>query len=447
MRRFELVLLALVVAASRASRADEAELLEAPPADATQRMNAPLEKAFEPAAEKPARFPALKNALADLPPFLRDSRLDLHLRSYYFDRLRFDRDENEAWAYGGWLGYQTGWLADVFSLQTTVFTSQKILGLASRDGTLLLQPGQEGYAVLGVANAQLRYADQRFVAWRQEIDLPFVNKRDSRMTPNTFEAYTFDGKLGDFKYVVGQVLQLKERNADVFVPMSEAAGVADSNHGLTLAGFRYSPTKSFDVGAITEFLYDTYNTVYAEGGYSVPLPWSGVGLRADLQLTDQRSVGADLLGGGAFDTQRFGGRVAASYADIVLRAGFSTTSNGRAIQNPFGTDPSFLSMMQDDFKSADEDAWMLGLSYGFRRLGLPDLSTIVYYVSGSGARSDTGVPLPDRREWDLTVDYRYKQGFLRGLWLRFRISFLDEAHAPHTQKEMRAILNYDLPVL
>jgi hypothetical protein len=430
-----------------AAWADEAVLLEQPPADSARAVVGPFQKDLSPRPEKPPLFPKLRSALDDLPPFLRDSHAELHLRTYYFDRLRFDRSENEAWAYGGWLQLQTGWLLDHLSLESAFFTSQKVLGLLSRDGTGLLQPGQKGYSVLGVANAQLRFSDERIVAWRQVLDLPFVNKQDSRMTPNTFEAYTLTGQLGDVKFVGSQVLAMKQRNSEVFRPMSEVAGAEGTDRSMTLLGAGWLPSERFMVGAITEFVYDSFNTVYAEADGEILRDWNGIGLKAELQFTDQRSVGAALLPEGSFETQRWGGRVAASYAYAVLRLGFSTTGAGAGLISPYGTDPSFLSMMQSDFRRAGEDAWMAGLSYEFDRIGLPELSAIFYYVGASGAHTNQGVPLLDRNEMDLTLDYRRQTGRLRGLWLRFRISFLDETGNPRTQREMRVIVNYDLPVI
>jgi len=52
----------------------------------------PIERLFAPARE----------AMKDLPPFLRDTDLKLHWRSYYFNRENpEDGSENEAWTFGG----------------------------------------------------------------------------------------------------------------------------------------------------------------------------------------------------------------------------------------------------------------------------------------------------------------------------------------------------------
>ena len=48
-------------------------------------------------------IPGLTESMEQLPPFLRDTSVKLHLRSFYFNRLNSDDTRNEAWAFGGWL--------------------------------------------------------------------------------------------------------------------------------------------------------------------------------------------------------------------------------------------------------------------------------------------------------------------------------------------------------
>ena len=80
--------------------------------------------------------------------FLRESALTLHLRSYYLDRKQPNPPGPAAWAAGGWLGYQSGWLSNVLRVGVTGYTSQPLWAPADRDGSQLLKPGQQGYAVL-----------------------------------------------------------------------------------------------------------------------------------------------------------------------------------------------------------------------------------------------------------------------------------------------------------
>ena len=92
----------------------------------------------------PRFFPWLKEQLKDTPPFFRDTKLNLNLRTYYFYRDKYDDSESEAWALGGALSYQSGWFLDHFGVGGVLYTSQTLYGPDDRDGTLLLKPGQHG---------------------------------------------------------------------------------------------------------------------------------------------------------------------------------------------------------------------------------------------------------------------------------------------------------------
>jgi hypothetical protein len=100
-----------------------------------------------------------------------------------------------------------------------------------------------------------------------------------------------------------------------------------------------------------------------------------------------------------------------------------------------------------DFDRADEDAWLVGLSYNFSQIGLDGLSAFVNYARGNGARDDDGVKVPDQYELDMTIDYRFNNGLFAGLWLRARAAFIRERDGGESQNELRLILNYELPVL
>jgi hypothetical protein len=106
-----------------------------------------------------------------LPAFIRDTDLNLHFRTFYFDRINPDDSVNEAWAIGGWLEYRSGWLWDTFAMGAVGYTSQPLYAPDDKDGTTLLAPGQEGITVLGQAYGQLRYRDYALLTgYRQMVD-------------------------------------------------------------------------------------------------------------------------------------------------------------------------------------------------------------------------------------------------------------------------------------
>ena len=172
----------------------------------------------------------------------KDTKFTFNVRTYYMDQNRFDGSEREAWAIGGSAGLKTGYFLDHVAFGLTGYTSQPLYGPEDHDGTLLLAPGQEQYSVLGELYADIRIIDGlNLYAGRKEFDTPFINRNDTRMTPNTFEAVVLQGRAelgegsGTLKYGVGYFNQIKERNSDDFVSMAIDAG-AEVERGVFTAG-------------------------------------------------------------------------------------------------------------------------------------------------------------------------------------------------------------------
>jgi hypothetical protein len=289
----------------------------------------------------PAWFPAVESGMKDLPPFFRDTQLTLQLRSCYRNNEASPDTYQEAWATGGWLGYKSGWLADTFAIGATGYLSLPFYAPDDRDGTLLLQPGQNTIAVVGEAWAKLRYWEQVLTGGRQLINVDYVNPQDNRMIPNTFEALLLSGKLGWLGYTAGYVFTIKPREENVFQTMAERAGAANASQGLALVGFQANPWKPLALNLSTAFGVDTFNTVFFQAEYTRPLA-----------------------------------------KDVVLTVG---------------------GQYHLDFDRADETAWGVKVTYDFARLGVPGLTAFFWYAQGTGAdNTSSGGAAPDRREYDFT---------------------------------------------
>jgi len=408
-RRFKYCLIILLIISSSHQLTHAAEYIrdENPAPDSVEEVPDPINENFRVKPRRGAISPYLKDKIKDLPPFFSDSHVVLNARSFYFDRSITGDVENVAWALGGSLSYESGLIKDIFSIGTELFTSQKLYGPEDKDGTLLLKPGQEGFTVLGRAYAKLNYQDIISASfYRQYYNLPYVNKQFSRMVPNTFEGYSVSGDLGLIKYIAGYISKMKERNSDEFISMSNAAGVDEVDNGLFMLGILFEPHVS-------------------------------------AQFTDQSSIGDDLLTGSDFSTQVFSSRLVLSYEHTVLGFAFSTTSNDRRIISPYGGYPGYISLMVNDFNRAGEEAFLLGLSYNFGKIGLDWLSFVTLYAYGYDA-IDPAIKedRPDRKEFNITVDFRPKISENRDLWLRVRYANVDIDGQDDSVNDFRIILNY-----
>ena len=90
----------------------------------------------------------------------------------------------------------------------------------------------------------------------------------------------------------------------------------------------------------------------------------------------------------------------------------------------------------------------MGLSFDFKNLGLEGFSFFINYVRGQEARdTTTGDSLPDQDEFDITIDYRFEKGPLRGFWLRMRAAFVDFNRDGGAVNNYRVNLSHDFSLL
>ncbi len=265
------------------------------------------------------------------------------------------------------------------------------------------------------------------------------------MVPNTFEAYALVGKeIQNTSFHVAQVTKMKKRDSYKFVYMSEAAGIKDTDEGVTMTGGRYDFRENANIGILSQYAWELWNTVYAEANAVFDLT-EQIGLKVSAQYTDQRSVGDEL--DGDFSTYAVGGRVALGYRGAILTLAYTSTDNDSETRNPFGGHPGYTALMVEDFNRAGEDAWLAGLSFDFSKLSVEGLSAFAKYAHGNTPDSGTHAS-PDQEELDFTVDYEIKEGRLKGLWLRLRAAFLNQnGFAANDVEDFRIILNFPLQIL
>lgn len=400
-----------------------------------------------------------------------DTKFEFNFRTYYFDRHKFDGSESEAWALGGWGGFKTGYFLDHIAFGATAYTSQPLYAPDDKDGTTLLKPGQEGYTVLGEAYADIKIVDGlNLNVGRKGYDTPFINRNDTRMTPNTFEAIVLQGKVtfdepapsvavnkdgtalaadakeapaptpkpevATLKYGIGYFDQIKERNSDDFVSMAIDAG-AGVERGVYTAGIIYEKGK-FSIGGIDYYCDDIINIGYGETKFELPIT-DQVRPRISAQFVDQRSTGSDLLFGRDFSVQQFGLKAELPIQKVLFTAAFTHASGGDTnLQGPWSGYPGYTSVQVQDFNRAGESAFLFRIGCDFPKVdGLSAYALAVFGTTPDAAgqyRQD---------EYDLNLQWAPQKSCLKGLSARMRYAWVDQ-HGGNvdTLRDFRVIINY-----
>jgi hypothetical protein len=382
--------------------------------------------------------------------------------------------KNAAAGIGGWFYGNTGELADFLSFAGTAnFTlplwapegGTTANGYYNSYNYILRDPKQEGYAVIGEANARLRYENMAAVlglqsinyAWYlpdvyrfyNKLDQAMVGRRDVRaMQPLTYLAATGGGKAMDdtLRYWGGYVWDMKQINDVRYRNMYQSAyqttcwddsptpcnKQGDSN-GMAYAGVQWKPNNDSMYQAQYYNVQNLLNMGYVDGDwvfrfgerryFRVGAQWMYQGSSGDSLTT-----GANGAKGYDFNTNYGGIYLEGRPTDwFIPYAMAGVTAKGGQIQAPYSIGPSYLVQRIGENSKAGEQTWILGTIVDFGSWGLTGWSFDVSYGQRSNRKIDANNPNGGGQalaDWDeLATDLVYifpKGGWFNNLRARAR---------------------------
>jgi hypothetical protein len=147
-----------------------------------------------------------------------------------------------------------------------------------------------------------------------------------------------------------------------------------------------------------------------------------------------------------WDTQSGGARVQVIWRELTLTTAFTITGAGNTLQNPWGTYPGYLAMIDQDFDQARQSGVLVGAAYDLQRLieGLSGNFNLAWGWNAIDPKTKKNAP--NLAEYDVTVDYRpglRQPFFLNGLWFRARAAIVDQQDAKTLGYQFRLIANWD----
>lgn len=384
----------------------------------------------------------------DTPAFFRDSLVQVVARTYDLTRDNLNGTKSQAWAAGGWVAFRSGLIADTFGVHAAYYTSQKLFGPLDEDGTKLLAPGQNSIGTLGQIYGRAQFGDQEFRGGYQLINTPLINPQDNRMVPNTFGGITLDSlpdKDRKYDYALGYLWNVKQRDSNDFIPMSDALAGDAINHGAAFGMVKFRPAAGLSTVFMDYYIQDYINSGFAQAEYDFKQPKGVPNWIVGANVITQNSVGANLLTGNSFHTQQFSAKLQMVYAGWTLFTAGSATGSESNIFSPFGTKPNYTDMQQVSFDNAGEKAVGGSVAYDFGyAMGIPGVSAGAWYTHGWDAINPaTQAAISNRSELDIWLQYRPSDGPLKGFRMKTQYSSLwQQGNVRDVQPELRFIIDY-----
>lgn len=386
------------------------------------------------------------------PAFFRDALMQFVARSYYLDRDNFDGTKSQAWAAGGWVAFRSGLLWDTFGVHAAYYISQPLFAPDDESGSKLLNPQQDPLSTLGQLYGRMQVRDQELRGGMQLVDTPLINPQDNRMVPNTFDGTTvvsLPDKDRNYDYAVGYLWDVKQRDSNDFISMSDAlAGSNVANRGAAFGMIKYRPFSGLSTVFMNYYVPDFVNTGFAQAEYDFQQPKDAPNWIVGANIIEQGSVGSDLLAGDSFTTYQASAKAQMTYQGWTFFVAGSSTGDQSKIFSPYGTKPNYTDMQQVSFDNANEKAIggsvAYDFGYAFTKYGLSGVSVGAWATHGWDAIDPaTDLEIPNRDELDLWIQYRPTEGRLKGFRLKTQYADVWQAgNVRNDQPELRFVVDY-----
>lgn len=404
--------------------------------------------------------------------FLEDSTVDLLSRNFFFNRDFKYADKNTVseWAQGEMLTYSSGFTQGTvgFGVDAYGYLGLKLNSGDGSTGSGLLQQetkanggehandqyGTSGAAVKArISETVLKYGDQRTTA-------PVFATADSRLLPET--ATGFDLMSEEISGLVGEVghfTAFKDRNGTDHEDNFSTSYSGEAAESISYFGASYAITDEVSTSLYASEVKDFWKQYYGN-------------LNFTHALADDQTAAVDF---NIYRTNNTGDNLAGNIGNTTLSVAPSYTLGAHKFtlayqqndgNSPFdyvGGDSIFLanSVQISDFSMAGEASWKAKYDLDMTTYGVPGLTFMALYVTGSGADSNKSDVynnyIGDTRggeEWEQNFEAKYvfQEGPAKDLSLRLRESVYRSNTAANDYEtgdtnEVRVIIEYPLSIL
>ncbi|KRW59671.1 OprD family porin [Pseudomonas sp. TTU2014-080ASC] len=401
---------------------------------------------------------AVASSQSESKGFVEDSSFNVLSRNLYFSRdFRNDptrQDDPQEWGQGFIGTFESGFTQGTvgFGVDAIGLLGLKLDGGKGTSGTGLFPTNSDGRSAddyseaggavkLRVSNTVLKYGDQ-FTA------LPVFSTDDSRLLPEVAEGFL----------VTSNEIEGLTLHAGHFTAINAQDQSYHDSLGLKSAdafGGSYSFSDDLSVSLYASDVEDAFKKYYGNVNYTYGIS-DNQSLNFDFNIY-KTDYDKEYTGTGQ-DEDNTIWSLAAAYnigAHTITAAYQKSIGGFDGIGYDYGVDGGGTvwlanSIQRSDFNAEDEKSWQLRYDLDFAEFGVPGLSFMTRYVSGSGAETAT---TSNGKEWerDIQVGYVVQEGAAKDLSLKVRQATYRSSDGVYygspSIDEVRVIVEYPLSIL
>ncbi|UFQ98749.1 OprD family porin [Pseudomonas wenzhouensis] len=411
---------------------------------------------------------AFASAQSESNGFVEDSSFNVLNRNLYFSRDFRNagpdlNDDPQEWGHGIIGTFESGFTQGTigFGVDAIGMLGIKLDSGKGRTGTGLFPTGSDGrsqddYSEAGGA-VKLRLSSTVLKYGTQFTALPVLSTDDSRLLPETAEGFL----------VTSNEIEGLELHAGHFTGINAQDQTNRDSIGLKSAdvlGGTYSFSDDLSAALYLSDVEDAFKKYYGNVNYTFGIS-EDQSLNFDFNIykTDYDKEYTNT--GKSEDNTIWSLAAAYNFGAHTLTAAYQKSHGGYTALddngNPFtvgydygvdggGTVWLANSVQRSDFNAKDEKSWQLRYDLDFAEYGVPGLTFMARYISGSDA--DTGVT-NNGKEWerDIQVGYTIQDGPAKDLNMRVRQATYRSSDGVYygspSIDEVRVILEYPLSIL
>ncbi|SDS96053.1 outer membrane porin, OprD family [Pseudomonas oryzae] len=383
-----------------------------------------------------------------------DSKATLELRNMYFNRdFREGTGANygETWAQGFIGKFESGYTEGTVGVgvDALALLGVKLDSGPGRTAGNMLPLETDGspvdeYSQLGLT-AKARISKSTLHMGTLLPTLPVVSYNNTRLLPSSFTGGLLTSQeVSGLTVHAGRLEDVSLRDSSD--RQSVGFGAAESAHFDLLGG-----SYAFNPQLTASYYYGELEDIYAQhfGGLMHKLPLGeGLSLTTDLRYFNTSDDGDKKAG--KFDNDMYQGMFTLGVGAHKFGLGYQSLSGDGVFPFMNGGDPYSQNLSTFwTFTRQEEDVWQARYDYDFASLGIPGLTFMTRYVSGSNIEN-AAKTYDDGKEWERDSDlvYTLQGGTLKGLRFHLRnLTYRAESRVARDVDENRVIISYTLPLL